>query len=127
MDCRCNCAYASIIIGILSGVILGVLYALGFVGTGIIFWIYLAMGVLGALLSPVYSGSASCREGRCFCRFRTLILASVIGTLISSAVGLIVAPVAATVAVAVLLGVATLFAVMLIVSALCLTDCNCGG
>ena len=127
MDCRCNCAYAAIIVGILSGVILGVLYALGFVSTGIIFWVYLVTGVLGALFAPIYSGSAGCRESRCFCRLRALIWASVIGTLISSAVGLILAPVAATVAVAVVLGVATLFAVMLIISALCLTDCNCGG
>ena len=126
MDCcRSNCTFISVIIGIIAGVILGVLYALGFVSTGIVFWVYLVIGVLGVLLSPLYASNASCKGAKCFCKNRVLILVSALGAIIASAAGLIVVPLASTVVVGIVLGVATLFTVMLISSVVCVVNCLC--
>ena len=124
--CKNNCVYLAVIIGIIFGVVLGLLYGFGLVSTGIIFWAYLAVGVFGVLLAPIYSSGSSCRDSeRCFCSFRAFILTSALGAIVAAATGLIIAPIAPTVVVGIALGVATLFAVMLIVSAVCLTNCNC--
>lgn len=124
--CRNNCTCAAIILGIIVGVVLGVLYGFGLVPTGIIFWAYLAVGLLGALLAPLYSSSSCSKESRnCFCSLSGLFFTGVIGTIISAIVGLIVAPVAAVVAVAIVLGVATLFTVIELVALVCVARCNC--
>ena len=122
--CRLNCTWLAALIGVLAGVLVGVLYALGFVATGLIFWAYLGIGVLGLLLTPIYATGVSC-DGKCGCftRFRTAILVGAIGTIVTAALGLIVAPVAAVLAVAIVLGVATLFAVLLLATLVCLTEC----
>ncbi len=126
MDCgRSNCTFISVIIGIIAGVLLGVLYSLGFVSTGIIFWVYLIIGVLGVLLSPIYAANASCKSAKCFCKNRVLVLVSALGAIIASAAGLIVAPFASTVVVGIVLGLATLFTVMLISSVVCVVNCQC--
>ena len=73
--CRNECAYLAVIIGIIAGVILGVLYSLGFVATGIIFWAYLAIGIAGVFLSPIYAFLDNvCREGNCFCSNKIILL-----------------------------------------------------
>ena len=122
--CRLTCTWLAALIGVLAGVLVGVLYALGFVATGLIFWAYLGIGVLGLLLTPIYATGVSC-DGKCGCfaRFRTAILVGAIGTIVTAALGLIVAPVAAVLAVAIVLGVATLFAVLLLATLVCLTEC----
>ncbi len=127
MNCfRYNCVCLSLITGILAGVILGVLYALGFVATEIVFWAYLAVGVAGVLLSPVYAARSACEGiGRCFCNYKNLILAGAIGTIVAAVVGLIVAPIASTTVVAIVLGLTTFFAVVLLVSVICLVTCLC--
>ena len=126
--CKCECAYLSVIIGIVLGVILGVLYALGFVATGIIFWVYLAIGVAGVFLSPIYAANNSCRGNeRCFCNYRRLILVASVGTIIAAAVGLIVEAIAGVIVVAIILALATFFAVMLLVLIICLARCLCFG
>ena len=123
--CRNNCTLAAVIIGIIAGVVLGVLYALGFVATGVIFWALLLFGMLGLLAAPLYAGNARGEE-RCFCSLRPLYLASVLGEIISAIVGLIVAPIAPVAVTAVVVGVAVLFTVMQIVTLVCLTNCLCG-
>lgn len=124
--CKNNCIYTSVIIGVIVGIILGVLYGFGLVSTGIVFWAYLVFGVLGVLLAPIYASGSSCRENeRCFCGLKGLVLTSVLGTVIAAALGLILVPIVPTVVTAIVLGLATLFAVMLIISAVCLTNCNC--
>ncbi len=122
---RCNCYLISAIIGILAGVVLGVLYSLGFVLTGIIFWAFLAFGVLSLLVSPLYEGDASYGCDECFCRLRQGFLVYQIGTLLLSAVGLIIAPFAPVLAVAIILGIATFFAVSLLSLHVCLVNCVC--
>ncbi len=119
--CNSNCVCLAVILGIISGVILGVLYALGFVATGIIFWVYLVFGVLAVFLSPLYAR----RGDGCFCKFRRLLLTAAVGSIISAAIGLIVATVASTTVVGIVLGIATLFIVMLIISVICLVNCLC--
>ncbi len=126
MNCKFECAYLSIIIGIISGVILGVLYSLGFVSTGIIFWVYLAIGVSGVLLSPIYASKGSCQGlDKCFCNYRKILLTAASGTIITAAAGLIVSALTSTIATAVVLGLATFFTVMFIVSVICLASCLC--
>jgi len=120
--CRMNCAYLSAIIGILAGVVLGILYAFGFVPTGIIFWVYLATGILGVLLAPLY---AFLDHDGCFCNYRGLILTATVGNIITAAVGLLVAPVAPVAVTAIVLGLATVFLVAFLVSVLCITNCLC--
>ena len=119
--CRNQCGYGAAIIAILAGVALGVLYALGFVSTGIIFWAYLGIGVLGMLLAPLYA-AVGCR---CFCGFRRLYLAAAIGTVITAVAGLIVAAVGGVVAIAVVLGIATFAVVLLLGTVVCVTECLC--
>ncbi len=123
--CRMNCVCLSAIIGIVAGVILGLLYAFGFVAAGITFWAFLAIGVLSVLLLPIYAAAASGNDNGCFCGYRRLLFVTAIGTILTAGVGLIVAPVAATAVVAIFLGLAALFAVALLVATLCFANCLC--
>lgn len=126
MCCRNSCIYLSIIAGIVAGVVLGVLYSLGYVSSGIVFWVYLGIGALAALLAPLYTTRNSYKCGEtCFCYYKNLILVAAIGSIIAAAVGLIIAAVASTVAIAVVFGIASFFVVMLIASLICLADCLC--
>ena len=127
MSCsRCECAYLAVIIGIIAGVVLGVLYSLGFVATGIIFWALLAIGILGVFLAPIYAGSDTCMNGdRCFCSYRRILLVAAVGAILTAAAGLIVVALGSTVATAIVLGLATFFSVMLVVSLICLARCLC--
>ena len=123
---RCECAYLSIIIGIVAGVLLGVLFALGFVATGIIFWALLAIGILGVFLAPLYAANTACScTEQCFCNYRKILLATSAGAIVTSAAGLIVAPLGVAVATAIILGLATFFAATQLVSTICLTSCLC--
>ena len=124
--CKCECAYLAVIVGIIAGVILGVLYSLGLVATGIIFWAYLALGALGIFLSPIYAFlDKSGGERGCFCSNKIIILLAAIGTIISAAVGLIIAAIASTTVLAIVIGLATFFIVTLLVAIICVTRCIC--
>ncbi len=125
-NCRCECAYLGVIIGLIARVILGVLFALGFVATGIIFWVYLAIGVIVLLLLPIYSateGVSSCN--RCFCSYRKLIVIAALGAIITGAAGLVLSAVLSFTATAIILALSTFFAVLLIITVICLSKCIC--
>ena len=125
-NCKCECAYLSIIIGIIAGVIIGVLYSMGFVPTTITLLAYLAIGVLGVLLSPIYASNTICPGNEsCFCSFRRTILIAAAGSIITAAAGLIVAGVASIIITAIVIAIATFFTAMLIVSVICLARCLC--
>ena len=98
--CQNNCSYAALILGILAGVAVGVLYALGFVTVGVLLWVYLTLGVAALLLSPVYAALSPC-----FCIYRTAFLIGAFGAIVAAAVAFF------TVGIAPL----TLFAVILVV------------
>lgn len=119
--CRNSCVYTAVIVAILAGVALGVLYSLGFVATGILFWAYLGIGVLGLFALPVYGLG----HNRCYCQYRTALLTGAIGTVITAALGLILAAVAGTVVVAIVVGVATFFASLWLGVLVCLANCLC--
>lgn len=126
MCCRDDCAYLATITGIVSGVVLGVLYSLGFVATGIIFWVLLLIGVGGLFLAPVYALiSTGEGEKRCFCANRRLGIVGAVGAIIASAVGLVIQFIAPVIAVAIAIGLAVLFAVILLVSLICIAKCAC--
>ena len=124
--CRCDCAYWAIIISIIAGVILGVLYSFGFIATGIVFWVYLAIGVIGIFASPIYASfsTGGCIE-RCFCNNRRFLLIAAVGAIIAAVVGLIVAAIAPTIVVAIVIGIATFFAVLLLGVVTCISKCIC--
>lgn len=123
-SCRCNCGYLALIVAILAGIVLGILYALGFVATGLIFWAYLLTGIGALLLAPLYTAGSDCSIS-CQCRYRNLLLTAAIGTVVAAAVGLIVAAVASIPVIAIVVGVATLFTVLLLGTLVCLTNCLC--
>lgn len=125
-NCKYECAYLAVIVSILSGVVLGVLYSIGLIATGLIFWVYLLIGALGILLTPIYglNNNSGCVES-CFCRYKNLITVGGIGTIVFAAVGLIVQFIASTIAVSIIIGLATFFIVFLLSSALCLANCIC--
>mgnify|MGYP003296274375 CR=1 FL=1 len=124
--CRCECGYLSVIIGIIAGVVLGVLYSLGFVATGILFWVYLLVGFLGVFLAPVYAEKSKCSQGvGCFCYYRRWLLTAIVGSIIAAAVGLIIVAFAPVIAIAISVGVATFFIATLIVLLVCLARCIC--
>ncbi len=124
--CRYNCVYLSVIVAILAGIALGVLYALGFVATGVIFWAYVLTGILALLLLPVYLAAASDGvECLCVCRYRGLVAGTSVAAIVTAIVGLIVAPVAPIVAVSVVLGVATFAVTFLLGTVVCLSGCYC--
>ena len=127
MSCsRCECAYLSLIIAIIAGVVLGVLYALGVVATGIVFWVFLAIGILGVFLAPIYAASDTCINGDgCFCSYRRIFFASAVGAIVTATAGLIVAALDSVVATAIVLGLATFFSVLLVASTICLARCLC--
>ena len=124
MDCcKTNCIFASVIASLIVGVVLGVLYSLGFVATGIIFWVFLAIGAGAALLLPIYAFLGGCQDrNNCVCRHRGLLAFAAIGTIIVAAVGLIV-PITSTIVTAIVVGVATFFAALLLSSAICFARC----
>ena len=122
MDCcGYRCGWLSVIVAILAGVLLGVLYALGTVATGVLFWAYLLFGVLGLLLTPLYAGV----QCRCFLRNRALLLAAGIGTVVTAAAGLLLAPVAGVVVLGIVVGLATAFVTLLLGAVVCLASCLC--
>lgn len=124
--CKCNCAYLSVIVAILAGIALGVLYALGFIATGVIFWVYVAVGVLALLLLPLYAAGACGRTGcNCFEQYRGLIVAAAIATLVTAVAGLIVAFVSTVVVISIVLGLATAAVVFLLGLLVCLANCVC--
>ena len=123
-ECKCSCAYVSVIVGIIAGVILGVLSAMGMISTGIIFWAYALVGAAGIFLTPVYSLLNSMGSTRrCFCSYRTKLLLASIGTIIAAAVGLIVAPIAGTTVIAIVVGISTFFTATLLGLIVCLALC----
>ena len=121
MRCRCNCEYLALLAGIFAGIVAGILFTLGFVSLGVIFWVYLALGGLTLVLTPAYALS-SCGTGcgKCFQRYRTPIVLAAIGTIVTAVLGLILAPLATVVVLAIVLGVDTLFAVMTLALLICL-------
>lgn len=124
MRCRCNCGYLALLAGIFAGVAAGVLFALGFVSLGVIFWAYLALGGLALLLTPVYAMTSCGKDcGKCFLRYRTPIVLAAVGTIVTAVLGLILAPLATLVVLAIVLGVATLFAVLTLGLLICLVEC----
>ena len=127
MSCnRENCACVALIVAILAGVAVGILYALGFVPTGVTFWAYLALGALSVLLMPVYTAdNTGERNCRCSCRYRRWLLGAAVGTILSAAVGLLVTGIAGVVVASILVGIATLFAAFLLGITICLTNCQC--
>lgn len=124
--CKTQCTSIAIIIGILSGVVLGVLYALGFISSQIAFWAYLAVGVAEILLAPLYGEEkASCVERGCFCRLITLLTIAAVGTILLAAIGLIILPVVSVTAVAIIFGIASFFVVSLLALLICVAICKC--
>ena len=118
--CQNNCSYAAVILGILAGVAVGVLYALGFVTVGVLLWVYLTLGVAALLLSPVYAALSPC-----FCVFRTVFLIGAFGAIVAAAVAFFTLGIAPLALFAVILGIATLFVVFTLVTTVCITACNC--
>lgn len=127
MSCnRVNCACVALVVAILAGVVLGVLYSLGFVATGILFWAYLALGGLSILLSPLYAAEGTRGAGcRCACRYRRWLLGAAVGTVLSAGIGLLVATVAGVIVISIFVGIATFFAAFLLGIVICLTNCLC--
>lgn len=124
--CRCECAYLAIIVSIILGVILGVLSAFGLIATGIIFWAYLAIGVIGILASPIYAGinGTGCVES-CYCSNRIFLLVAAIGAIIAAIVGLVVAPIASVTVLAIAVGIASFFAALVLGAVVCISKCMC--
>ncbi|MBE7034830.1 MAG: hypothetical protein E7402_01725 [Ruminococcaceae bacterium] len=122
---KCTCL--GVIVSILAGVVLGVLYSLGFVTTGVIFWAYLAIGVAAIFLAPLYSRQATEGEtcNTCACKTNRLLTLASIGTIVTGAVGLIVSLVSGVTTISIVLGVATFFAVLVLAGLVCLTNCLC--
>lgn len=123
-SCRPQCTSVAIIVGILSGVILGVLYALGFIFTSIIFWAYLAIGVAEVLLAPIYANNRNlCTD--CFCNQFSLITIAAVGTILLAAIGLIIENIVSVTAVAIIFGLASFFVVSLLALLICVAICRC--
>ena len=118
--CQNNCSYAAVILGILSGVAVGVLYALGFVTVGVLLWAYITLGAAAVLLSPVYAALSPC-----FCVYRTVFLTGAFGAIVAAAIAFFTVGIAPLALFAVILGIATLFVVLSLVTAVCITACNC--
>ena len=127
MSCnRENCACVALIVAILAGVALGILFALGLIPIVAALRVYLALGALSVLLTPIYAADDA-REGncRCACRYRRWLLVAAVGTILSATVALLVTGIAGVVVAAILVGVATLFAAFLLGITICLTNCLC--
>ena len=126
MGCnRCECTCIGLILAVLAGVTLGVLYSLGFVATGIIFWALLAFGVAAFFAAPVYAGLSDEGKRSCFCRNKLSYLVGAIGTVIAAVVGLLVSPVASVLIVSIVTGLAVFFTVLLLSVLVCITNCLC--
>lgn len=126
MGCnRCECTVIGLILAVLAGVTLGVLYSLGFVATGVIFWALLAIGVAALFVAPVYAGISEAQNENCFCRNRLAYLAAAIGTVLVSTIGLVIQLTASTLVVSIVIGLAVFFTVLLLSVLVCITNCLC--
>lgn len=126
-DCKCECAYISIIAGIIFGVVAAVLYALGFIGIGVLLAVVFFIGIAGIFLLPVYSLlSSSSSTCYCFCSYRRLMTVASIGTLITAfATYVIFRAFESIILTAILVAVSAFFAVLLIGAVICLTKSVC--
>ena len=123
--CKYECTCLSVIISIIIGFIIGILNFFDIVATGVIFWVFLAIGVAAVLLLPVYA-LTKCSEGdKCFCCYRKLLTAASVGTIITAGIGLIIESVIGGITLAIVVGFATFFAVLLITSVICFAKCLC--
>ncbi len=126
MGCnRCECTCIGLILAVLAGVTLGVLFSLGFVATGIIFWALLATGVAAFFAAPVYAALSDERDRNCFCRNKLTYLVGAIGTVVASVIGLLISPVATVLLVSIITGLSVFFVVLLLSVLVCITNCLC--
>ncbi|MBO5928770.1 MAG: hypothetical protein J6Q42_01995 [Clostridia bacterium] len=114
-----NCSCTAVIVGILAGVILGVLYGLGFVPVGVVFWAYLLLGAAAVLLAPIYASVSPC-----FCSLRSLFFTAALGTVVAAAVALLTVGIVGLILSAILTGIATFFAVFLLITVVCISACS---
>ncbi len=126
LGCRNGCQFVAVIVGIIAGVVLGILNFADLLATGLIFWAYLLIGVLGVFALPLYAlQNSNVCIARCVCGLKTIYTIAALGTVLSAAVALIVAGIGPAVAVAILTGIATFFVVFLLILVVCLTKCVC--
>ena len=126
LGCRNGCQFVAVIVGIIAGVILGILNFADLLATGLIFWVYLLIGVLGVFVLPLYAlQNSNVCSARCVCGLKTIYTIAALGTVLSAAVALIVAGIGPAIAVAILTGIATFFVVFLLILVVCLTRCVC--
>lgn len=123
-SCRPQCTSVAIIVGILSGFILGVLSALCLISTSLFFWAYLTIGVAEVLLAPIYANNKTlCTD--CFCSQISLITIATVGTILFSVIGLIIENFVSITSVAIIFGIASFFVVSLLALLICVAICKC--
>jgi hypothetical protein len=132
-DCNCNnrvdCRFLAVAASLIVGIVAGVLTFTGVVAIGVPFlWVALGVGLLYLgviLLTVINSASRNVRE--CICSVSGIVTAGILGTLLTAVILLGVAFAATSVLGAIISGALLTFLSLLVTSAVCLIKCvsNC--
>lgn len=129
-SCKCDCTGIGIVLSIIIGIITAVIVYNGLIDvTPAFLWAIFGIGIASlfiALIAAVETRAIGI-EG-CLCSIISTLLVGIIGTIISSAFALGFGIAAASVPLAVLAAIVTIFTLITISSfaclILCITDCN---
>ena len=123
-----RCGGSGLLLGIISGIVVAVLFSLGFIplilnGIWIAFGIGAAALVYVAVLAAVGSFSPSSALRECLIRNLKCLLADIFGTILASIVLLSIVVEVASIFVTVFVGILTFFLIFLIVSLISFSNC----
>lgn len=126
-----NCtSFISILIGIISGIIVGYNVYLALIPEIVIgLWVGLGIG-LGTLLILFLTSLFICgRKESCICENGNNLIISALGTIVTTIIGLSITIVPESIGIAILIGLATLFLIMTLLTIVktiyCLVNINC--
>ena len=128
-QCRCNCALIAVVVSVILGVIAAFLQITGVITVGTAFlWVVLGISVvyLGVLIIA-NAQSGGCGGCECKCSSLGVILAGIVGGVLSSVIQLAVVA-TATVFGAILVGLLVLSLGLIVGGSVCYTKClaDCG-
>ena len=123
--CRCKCPLVAVIVSLVIGVIAAFLQIVGVITVTPVF-LYVALGAAGVFLAVLLLGDGAARCG-CGCTDINAVLIGILGTILLSAILLVVGITATSVVSAILVGVLVFFLALIITGAVCLIRCkaNC--
>ncbi len=124
-DCRCSCVRVSIIVSIIIGIIAAFFRGIAIIAvTPAFLWAVLGIAVVFLAILLITARPASAGTHDCLCQILRVILAGILGTVLTSLILLGVAFASAGVIGAIITGLLIAFLSLIIISVVCLILCK---